>query len=115
MICVPCRSSSGSSPAGGSPRKTSSTENLIAMEEFSPFIASVDACGGGSGKDGGGGGGSISSKLMRLSTVTVAALLGQQFFSSLLWNRYMHGFHEILEVPYKVIGRGGLWIYSCQE
>ncbi len=85
-----------SAPETPSPT-SSSTENLLAVEEASSlFPASVEP---------GGSGGDHAGKLMHLSTVTVFALIGQQFISSFLWNRYMHGFHEILEVPYKVRGR----------
>ncbi len=41
----------------------------------------------------------LAATYLRMASVTVAALLAQQFFSSLFWNRYMSGFHELLEVP----------------
>ncbi len=103
--CNPVSPSSALSMSTLTVRASASTDNLIAMEEeASPFIASpsspsssaVHHCYG----EGGGGGGAAG--VMRAATVTVLALLGQQFISSLLWNRYMHGFHELLEVPYKV-------------
>ncbi len=41
----------------------------------------------------------VAATYLRMASVTVAALLAQQFLSSLFWNRYMSGFHELLEVP----------------
>ncbi len=75
--------------------RNASTDDLVAMEEASPFLAS--SVGPGCGESG-----NTPISLQRVTTVTVLLLLGQQFISSFLWNRYMHGFHELLEVPYQV-------------
>ena len=71
--------------------RSASSENLFSIEEGLPFLESSSSSNGGNP--------SVASRLFRLSTVTIGALLAQQFFSSLFWNRYMQGFHQLLEVP----------------
>ena len=69
--------------------RSASSENLFSVDEGLPFIESSASSGPTS----------VATRLFRVSTVTILALLAQQFFSSLFWNRYMQGFHQLLEVP----------------
>ena len=71
--------------------KCSSTENLFHIDDNDPLLPTSESNVSTLSR--------IKSKLYRISSVTIIALLLQQFFGSLFWNRYMTGFHELLEVP----------------
>lgn len=67
--------------------RSASRENLLHVEEeAAPFIKPTYLST------------PVYSKF-RLATWVVLALVVQQFFSSLFWNRYMEGFHNLLERP----------------
>jgi len=82
--------------------KVNSEEDLFAisvspMEESKPFLESNN---NGSNSNSSNSNNS-QQQLFRMATITMLALLAQQFLASLFWNRYMQGFHQLLEVPYR--------------